>query len=77
MWTEKPYPMVLSQKSTKDINYISFAYPKHSTPKKEMRRLAMKEESAPPDKKKKAAAIIFIGGRIFELESESMEVDET
>jgi hypothetical protein len=34
----------------------------------------IKEESAPP--KKKAAAIISMGGRIYELESESMDVDD-
>jgi hypothetical protein len=36
----------------------------------------IKEESAPPEKKKKAAAIISIGGRIYELKSESMDVDD-
>jgi hypothetical protein len=36
----------------------------------------IKEESAFPDKKKKAAAIISMGGRIYELESESMDVDD-
>jgi hypothetical protein len=35
----------------------------------------IKEESAPPSKKK-AAAIISMGGRIYELESESMDVDD-
>jgi hypothetical protein len=35
----------------------------------------IKEESAPPHKKKKAAAIISMGGRIYELESKSMDVD--
>jgi hypothetical protein len=35
-----------------------------------------KVESAPPDKKKKAAAIISMGGRIYELESELMDVDD-
>jgi hypothetical protein len=35
-----------------------------------------KEESAPPVKMKKAAAIISIGGRIYELESESMDMDD-
>jgi hypothetical protein len=34
------------------------------------------EESAPPEKKKEAAAIISMGGRIYELESESMDVDD-
>jgi hypothetical protein len=34
----------------------------------------IKEESAPP--KKKAAAIISMGGRIYELEFESMDVDD-
>jgi hypothetical protein len=34
----------------------------------------IKEESAPP--KKKAAAIISMGGRIYELESESIDMDE-
>jgi hypothetical protein len=36
----------------------------------------IKEESAPPDKKKKVAAIISMGGRIYELECESMDVDD-
>jgi hypothetical protein len=36
----------------------------------------IKEESAPPEKKKKAAAIISMGRRIYELESESMDVNE-
>jgi hypothetical protein len=36
----------------------------------------IKEESAPPDQKKKEAAIISMGGRIYELESELMDVDD-
>jgi hypothetical protein len=36
----------------------------------------IKEESAPPEKKKKAAAKISMGGRIYELESELMDMDE-
>jgi hypothetical protein len=36
----------------------------------------IREESAPPDKKKKAAAIISMGGRIYELESELMDMDD-
>jgi hypothetical protein len=34
----------------------------------------IKEESAPP--KKKAAAIISMGGRIYKLESKSMDLDD-
>jgi hypothetical protein len=37
----------------------------------------IKEELSPPEKKKKAAAIIFIGGRIYELKFEPMNVEET
>jgi hypothetical protein len=36
----------------------------------------IKEESAPTEKKKKAAAIISIGGRIYELESKLMDMDD-
>jgi hypothetical protein len=34
------------------------------------------EESAPPDKRKKATAIISMGGRIYELESKSIDMDD-
>jgi myo-inositol-hexaphosphate 3-phosphohydrolase len=36
----------------------------------------IKEKSAPPDKKKRAAAIISMGQRIYDLESELMDVDD-
>jgi uncharacterized membrane protein YvbJ len=36
----------------------------------------IKKESIPPEKKKKAAAIISMGERIYELESESMDMNE-
>jgi hypothetical protein len=36
----------------------------------------IKEETAPPEKKKKAAAIISMGGRIHELEFESMDMED-
>jgi hypothetical protein len=36
----------------------------------------IKEKSTPPEKKKQATAIISMGGRIYELESESMDVDD-
>jgi hypothetical protein len=37
----------------------------------------IKEESAPPDKRKKGAAMISRNGRIYELESELMDIDKT
>jgi hypothetical protein len=57
---------------------VASAYnPKMIQPQKREREdQHMKEESAPPDKKKKAVAIIFIGERVYELESELMDVDE-
>jgi hypothetical protein len=43
--------------------------------KRKREEMNIKEVSASPNKKKKTAAIISMGRRIYELKSESMDMD--
>jgi uncharacterized protein YciI len=68
--------VVLSQKPIEGRDCLSPTHRNCLTSEKEEGKLKHEGRICSPDKKKKAAAIISMGGRIYELESKSMDVDE-